>query len=118
MMRAAGLPFYPFDPQLSIGTVIEVGPAYVKANLPQAAGSEASFHHGHRQGRGEVGDFVLIEVGGLAIFGRIVNVRLPERERLTVEPAFGDRKDSHPVGSVQLLSTISLESADVRGGIE
>lgn len=117
-MLPLGLPFYPFDSQLSIGTVIEIGPTYVKANLPQAAGSEGHFHHGHRQGRGEVGDFVLIEVGGLAIFGRIVNVRLPERERLTVEPAFGDRSDSHPVGSIQLLSTISLETSEVRGGIE
>ncbi|MEI9814360.1 MAG: DUF87 domain-containing protein [Acidobacteriota bacterium] len=59
----------------------------------------------------------MIEVGGCAIFGRIVNVRLPERERLTVEPSFGGNNPSHPVGTIQLLSTLNLENAEVRGGI-
>jgi hypothetical protein len=85
--------------------------------LPNAARGEAQWHHGHRQGRGEVGDFVLIEVGACAIFGRIVNVRLPERERLSVEPSFGGAPPAHPVGTIQLLSTLSLESAEVQGGI-
>jgi hypothetical protein len=55
--------------------------------------------------------------GGCAIFGRIVNVRLPERERLSVEPSFGGNSPSHPVGTIQLLSTLSLETAEVTGGI-
>jgi hypothetical protein len=116
-VSATALPLYPFDPQLCIGTVSEVGPTFAKGNLPNAADPEAQWHHGHRQGRGEVGDFVLIEVGGCAIFGRIVNIRLPERERLTVEPSFGGTKAAHPVGTIQLLSTLSLENAVVRGGI-
>jgi hypothetical protein len=111
------LPLYPFDGDLCIGTVTEVGPTYAKGNLPLASLPEAQWHHGRRQGRGEVGDFVLIEVSGAAIFGRIVNVRLPEKERLTVEPSLGNRKDSHPVGTIQLLSTLSLESGAVQGGI-
>jgi hypothetical protein len=111
------LPLYPFDPQLCIGTVTEVAPSFAKGNLPGAANAEAQWHHGHRQGRGEVGDFVFIEVGGCAIFGRIVNVRLPERERMAVEPSFGSNKPSHPVGTIQLLSTLALETAEVRGGI-
>lgn len=111
------LPLYPFDGQLCIGTVTEVGPTYARANLPNAAQPESQWHHGHRKGKGEVGDFVLIEVGALAIFGRIVNIRLPEKERLTVEPSFGEKKDSHPVGMIQLLSTLFLQSGEVRGGI-
>ena len=111
------LPLYPFDGDLCIGTVTEVGPAYPRGNLPQASLPEAQWHHGHRQGRGEVDDFVLIEISGAAIFGRIVNIRLAEKERLTVEPSLGDRKDSHPVGTIQLLSTLSLESGAVQGGI-
>src|SRR5436190_1782086 len=116
-MTTPTIPLYPFDQQLCIGTVTEVGPAYAKCNLPNAAAGEAKWHHGHQQRQGEVGDFVLIEVGAVAIFGRIVQVRLPERERLTVEPTFGNQPESHPLGTVQLLSTLSLEDREVRSGI-
>lgn len=111
------LPVYPFDPNLCIGTVTEVGPTSAKANLPHAAAPDAIWHHGHRQGRGEVGDFVVIEVEDTAVFGRIVTVRLPERERLTVEPGLGKQPESHPLGIIQLLSTIALESGRVTGGL-
>jgi len=113
----ASLPLYPFDPDMCIGTVTEVGPTYAKGNLPDAATPEAQWHHGYQHRRGDVGDFVLIEVGATAVFGRIVNVRLPERERLTVEPSFGEQKPSHPVGTIQLLSTVILENPKVVGGI-
>jgi hypothetical protein len=111
------LPTYPFDPELCIGTVSEVGPTTAKLNLPHAATPEAMWHHGHRHGRGEVGDFVVLEVEGTAIFGRIIGVRLPERERLSVEPEFGKRIESHPVGTVQLLSSIAIQTGKVVGGL-
>jgi uncharacterized protein len=111
------LPVYPFDPDLYTGTITEVGPSAVKANLPHAAAADALWHHGHRQGRGEVGDFVIIEVEDTAVFGRIINVRLPERERLTVEPGLGKQPESHPVGTIQLLSTITLSNGCVTGGL-
>ena len=111
------LPLFPFDGQLCIGTVIEVAPSYAKANLPQAAFPDEQWHFGSRRGKGEVGDFVLVEVGGVAVFGRLVNVRLPEKDRLTVEPSFEPKRESHPVGTIQLLSSISLATGEVRGGI-
>lgn len=111
------LPLYPFDPQLLIGTVTEVGPTSAKVNLPHAAWPEAQWHHGQRQGRGEVGDFVVVEVGDAAVFGRIVTIRLPEKERLSVEPELGRTRGAHPLGTVQLLSTIALHSGKVTGGI-
>jgi hypothetical protein len=73
--------------------------------------------HGHYLGGGEVGEFVIIECGSSGIFGRIVGVKLPERERLTVEPELGSVREAHPVGTVQLLSTVSLKDGKVSGGI-
>lgn len=113
----AGLPSYPFDPELLVGTVTEVGPTSAKVNLPHAASPEAQWHHGQRQGRGEVGDFVVIEVGDSAVFGRIVTIRLPEKERLSVEPELGKLREAHPVGVVQLLSTVTIHNGKVTGGI-
>lgn len=114
---STGLPVYPFDPELCIGTVSEVGPTTARANFPFAANADPLWHHGHRHGRGEVGDFVILEVEDNAIFGRVIGVRLPERERLTVEPELGKHAESHPLGTIQLLSTIALASGIVTGGL-
>jgi hypothetical protein len=100
-----------------IGTVSEVGPSYLKVNLPGAAHPEGHLLHGFRIGGGEVGEFVVVEVGDLAVFGRVTLVRLPERERLSVEPKLGESPETHPVGTVQLLTTVDVPSGLVEGGV-
>lgn len=112
-----GLPSYPFDPQRCIGTVCEVGPNYAKVNLPSAAKPEGQWLHGNRLDAGQVGEFVVVECGELAVFGRIITVKLPEKERLSVEPELGSLREAHPVGTIQLLTTITLRDGGVMGGI-
>lgn len=102
------VPLYLFEPDRVIGTVVEVGPDYVRTNLPLAAAQEPQLQHGERVGAGEVGEFVVVEAGDVGIFGRLTVVRLPERDRLSVEPQIGRRSEPHPVGVVQLLTTIPL----------
>lgn len=114
---SGALPTYPFDPERSVGTVSEVGPAAVKANLPRAASAEGQWLHGHRLGAGEVGEFVIIECRGVGIFGRILSVKLPERERLAVEEELGSSREAHPLGTIQLLTTFDLKTGEVAGGI-
>ncbi len=111
------LPSYPFDPQRCIGTVCEVGPNYTKVNLPNAAKPEGQWLHGNRLDAGQVGEFVVAECGELAVFGRLITVKLPERERLSVEPELGSLREAHPVGTIQLLTTIALRDGSVMGGI-
>jgi hypothetical protein len=111
------LPVYPFDGQRAVGTVTEVGPSTAKLNLPQAAEPAGQWLHGHKLSAGEVGEFVLIEAGEFAILGRLIGVKLPERERLTVEPELGTQRVAHPVGTVQLLATLSVKDGSVSGGI-
>jgi Helicase HerA, central domain len=111
------LPVYPFDPERCIGTISEVGPSSAKANLPSAASPAGQWLHGYRLGAGEVGEFVIVECREVGIFGRIINVRLPERERLNVEPELGSSREAHPLGTIQLLTTILLKSGEVVGGI-
>lgn len=111
------LPVYPFDPQRCVGTISEVGPSTAKVNLPNAASPEGQWLHGHRLGAGEVGEFVIVECRDVGIFGRLINVRLPERERLSVEPELGSHREAHPLGTVQLLTTVVLKTGQVVGGI-
>jgi uncharacterized protein len=111
------LPKYPFDSERYIGTVSEIGPTTAKVNLPKAAESAGHWIHGYRMGAGEVGEFVFIECGDRAVFGRIIYVKLPERDRLSVEPQLGKFQESHPLGTVQLLTTLVLNNGKMLGGI-
>ena len=116
-MTAKKLQFHPLDPERKIGTVCEVGPAHIRANLPRAAGVEATWMHGGRVLGGQVGEFVAIDCGPVAILGRVLSIKLPERERLAVEPTMGSAPEPHPIGHIQLLTTIDLIEGRVRGGI-
>jgi hypothetical protein len=111
------LPVYPFDQDRHIGTVTEVGPTTAKVNLPKAAASDGQWLHGFRVGGGEVGEFVFVECGDFCIFGRLVYVKLPERERLTVEAELGVVTEAHPLGTVQLLATLMVKDGRVISGI-
>jgi len=111
------VPSYPFDDERYMGTIAQVGPSSVRANLPLAGKSGGMLHHGHRIAAGEVGEFVIIECDELAVFGRLLEVRLPERERLSVEPDMGQQAEIHPVGMIQLLATVSLATYRVVTGI-
>lgn len=90
------------DPDRYIGTITLVGASLVQANLPYATA------HPERRAlaQGVVGDFVFIDCETVKLLGRIVEVKLPEGERLTVEPALGERKDTHPIGRIQMLASI------------
>ena len=116
-MTVKKLQFHPLDPERKIGTVCEVGPAHVRANLPHAAGIEAKWMHGGRVLGGQVGEFVAIDCGPVAILGRVLSIKLPERERLAVEPTMERAPEAHPIGHIQLLTTIDLIDGKVRGGI-
>jgi hypothetical protein len=111
------LPVYPFDDQRAVGTIIEVGPSSAKLNLPRAAIPSGQWLHGHKLSAGEVGEYLLIEAGEFAVLGRLVNVKLPERERLTVEPELGTERTAHPLGTLQLLATLSIKDGNVSQGI-
>lgn len=113
-----GLKVSPFEAARYLGSVVQVDPASVRLNLPHGSLSAASSFSGHRVARGEVGEFVVIEGEAFAILGRIVQVRLPDAERLAVEPTRPNGGDqANPLGMVQLLVSIELASGKTTQGI-
>lgn len=100
-----------------MGSVTFVGPTIAHVNLPVAYHAVGRDHHGATVPGGEVGEFVVIEVGDMGVFGRLIEVKLPERDRLSVEPNLGRQAEAHPVGTVQLLSTLQLGTWAVTTGI-
>jgi hypothetical protein len=110
------LPAYLYESDRLIGSVVEVGPSRIRLNLPLASADEPQLRHGQRVGAGEVGEFVIVDSGDVAILGRITLVQVPERDRQTVQPRFGEQPTAHPIGTAQLLCTVPVDGgAPIRG---
>jgi len=106
-----------FDANLKLGVVSSVGATAVRVNLHHAGAASGSLMRGARYGLGEVGEFVLIESELMALLGRVIEVRLPERERRAVNAETGDGVTVDAVAQVQLLGTISLDNLAVTAGV-
>jgi DNA helicase HerA-like ATPase len=106
-----------FDSNLRIGVVSSVTASGVRVNLHEAGAPSGSLFRGARYGLGEVGEFVLIEGELVALLGRVIEVRLPERERSVVDNEAGSGVTIDAYASVQLLGTVSLEDLAVTSGV-
>lgn len=100
----------PFDRERYVGSVCAVRPATLDVNLPFAPRPGSTHVAGYLLQRGQVGEFVVIEGEEHAVLGRVIETKLPERDRLTVEPTQEGDQRPNPVGVVQLLTAIDLET--------
>jgi len=108
---------HPFDEARRIGTVTKTTAQFASLNLPFAAARAPLIYHGSRIPRGEVGEYVCIPRGEVAVLGRLVEIRLPERDRLSVEPKLGKPNSADPIGEVALLTDVDLGSGVVTGAV-
>jgi DNA helicase HerA-like ATPase len=111
------LPASPYDPSRYVGSVSFISPDLVKVNLPRASTPSGTQYAGYYIPGGQVGEFVFIETEDYAVLGRITEVGLPDSERLKAEPALGKPLEAHPIGIVQLLTSLDLGTARVVSGI-
>jgi len=103
--------------ELKLGVVSSIGANTVKVNLSHAGELSASYINGHRYGRGEVGEIVLIEGQQKIILGRLTEVRLPDRERTEISQDFSGSTNVDAIGFIKLLGSISIESLKVEAGL-
>lgn len=106
-----------FNSSLRVGVVSAISAASARVNLRHAGAATGSLLEGARYGLGEVGEFVLIEGELVALFGRIIEIRLPERERRTVDADTGSGVTVDAIANVQLLGSINLESLSITAGV-
>ncbi|WP_162531419.1 hypothetical protein [Brucella rhizosphaerae] len=103
----------PVDPDKYIGTVTLVNASQLQANLPLASAQPER----RALSRGAVGDFVFIDCERVKLLGRITEVRIPDAERLSVEPRLGAPVTPNPIGRIQLLSTVTDGDTKLARGI-
>lgn len=104
-------------PQLKVGNVSSISANLLKVNLDYAGSSSATHLQGSRYGKGEVGEIVLIEGQQNITLGRIIEVRLPERERNEISSSHETDHKISAIGIVKLLGSIDLETIKVEAGL-
>jgi len=107
----------PFEPERRIGTVTQVLPDAVFVNLDAATQRTGRLLSGKPLRGGQVGDFVVLDCDSHALLARILEVKLPEKERLDIEQVLGHIPDPHPLAKLHLLGALQTGTDKVISGI-
>ena len=105
-------------PELFLGVASSISARSIGVNLSEA-GRPSGFHYsGSRYGRGEVGEFVLVEGQQCLLLGRISEVHLREQDRRSIKPGLVGEKALEAMGQIQLLGSVSMDELHVTTGVE
>lgn len=114
---SASEPLRPYDPIRRVGSVTTVFPDSVLINLDGESQTAGRILDGNSFDGGGVGDFVVVDCDELAVFARVMEVRLPTSERLDLEPHLGKAPAPHPIAKLHLLGVLDLNKNKVIGGV-
>lgn len=104
---------FPYTDDRLMGSVHRVDGNSITMSLPRARGLPG-ISYGARLGLGEVGEFVVVDIGGEGILARILEVSSPDPD-FALEPRARADESRRAYGSAQLLCTIGRDGSYLRG---
>lgn len=105
-------------PELFLGVAASITARSVGVNLSEAGRPSGSHFSGGRYGRGEVGEFVLVEGQQSLILGRVSEIKVQEPERRGITRDFSGKAEMDAVGQIQLLGCVATDSMRVTAGVD
>lgn len=98
----------PFVHDYFIGYINQVFPQFVNVHFPSSVLLKTFTHKGEQLNGGLVGNFVVIEGQRFGFLGKILELSLPEKERLLLSEQSFQNKDFHPTGKIEILLSFDL----------
>lgn len=98
----------PFNHSHFIGYINQVLPQYVKVHFPSSVLMKSFTFYGEELKGGLVGNYVIIEGEKYGFLGKILELSLPEKERLELSEKSFSTKDFHPTGKIEILLSFEL----------
>lgn len=93
----------PFNTNYFIGYVNHVSPQYIKVHFPSSTLLNKYICSGEEFYGGLIGNFVTIEGENRGFIGKISELDLPEKERLSLSEKAFQSSDFHPTAKVEIL---------------
>lgn len=98
----------PFIHDYFIGYINQVSPQYVNVHFPSSVLLKTFTLKGEQLNGGLVGNFVVIEGQKFGFLGKILELSLPEKERLHLSEQSFQNKEFHPTGKIEILLSFDL----------
>lgn len=108
----------PFVHDYFIGYINQVLPQYVNVHFPSSVLLKTFTLKGEQLNGGLVGNFVVIEGQRFGFLGKILELSLPEKERLLLSEQSFQNKEFHPTGKIEILLSFDLfEPSKIEKGL-
>ncbi|MES2062473.1 MAG: ATP-binding protein [Bacteroidota bacterium] len=99
-----------FDNKQFIGYVNDINPSYIKVHFPSSVLLNKYFQDGAGLHSGIVGNYVLVEGEDHGFLAKVMEISLPEKERLELTQDAFRSKEFHPTGKLELLLCFDYRS--------
>ena len=102
----------PFDHNYFIGYINQVYPDSVRVHFPSSVLLNKFIFSGEEFNAGLVGNYVTIEGENHGFLGKILELSLPEKERLELNEKAFRNKEFHPTGKIEILLSFDYFKPD------
>lgn len=86
-----------------VGYVSHVSPSFTKVHLPSSSLLKKFYYDGEALQAGLVGNYLLIEGENYGFLAQVIEISLPEKERLDLTQSSFEKTNLHPTARVEIL---------------
>ena len=102
----------PFSNSHFVGYINSVNPQFLTAHIPSSSLLSLYHRYGEKRHPGVVGSYVVIEGEEFGFIGRIIELNLAEKERLSLTERNFEKEDFHPTAKIEILISFNYFDPD------